>query len=111
MLRFVQAGTKSDADTRDSAVRILREDILTMGATADQSHLPILVKVLRSSEPDLREAAANAIGMIGPTANETSALAQLLPDPVPLVAQAARRALEASPDPAALQLLASSPAR
>ena len=106
VLRFVQAGKTSDADTRDSAVRILREDILTMGATADQSHLPILVKVLRSSEPDLREAAANAIGMIGPTANETNALAQLLPDPVEPVAQAARRALEASPDPAAVQLLA-----
>jgi len=111
VLRFIQAGTKSDADTRDGAVRILREDILTMGATADQSHLPTLVKVLRSSEPDLREAAANAIGMIGPTANETSALAQLLPDPVAPVAQAARRALEASPDPAALQLLANAPAR
>jgi hypothetical protein len=106
VLRFVQAGKTSDADTRDSAVRILREDILTMGATADQNHLPILVKVLRSSEPDLREAAANAIGMIGPTANETNALAQLLPDPVEPVAQAARRALQASPDPAAVQLLA-----
>ena len=39
-------GTKTDEDTRDGAVRILREDILTMGATADQSHLPALVKVL-----------------------------------------------------------------
>jgi hypothetical protein len=105
VLRFIQAGTGSDAETRDGAVRILREDILTMGATADQGHLPTLAKVLRSKEPDLREAAANAIGMIGPTANETSALGQLLRDPVAPVAQAARHALEASRDPAARQLL------
>jgi hypothetical protein len=109
VLRFIQAGTRSDEEARDGAVRILREDILTMGATADQSHLPTLVKVLRSKEPDLREAAANAMGMIGPTTNETSALAQLLRDPVAPVAQAARRALEASRDPAAIQLLANAP--
>ena len=87
-------------------MRILREDILTMGATADQAHLPTLIKVLRSKEPDLREAAANAIGMIGPTTTETNALAQLLRDPVVPVAQAARRALEGSRDPAAADLLA-----
>ena len=79
MLRFIQAGTRSDEETRDGAVRILREDILTMGATADQSLLPTLAKVLSSKEPDLREAAANAMGMIGPTANETNALAQAAP--------------------------------
>ena len=107
VLRFIQAGTRSDEETRDGAVRILREDILTMGATADQIHLATLVKVLRSKEPDLREAAANAIGMIGPTTTETAALAQLLRDPVAPVAQAARRALEGSRDPAARQVLTS----
>jgi hypothetical protein len=109
VLRFIQAGTRSDEQTRDDAVRILREDILTMGATADQSHLPVLAKVLRSKEPDLREAAANAMGMIGPTVNETNALAELLKDADVPVARAARRALEASRDPAALQLLANVP--
>lgn len=109
VLRFIQTGTRSDEQTRDDAVRILREDILTMGATADQSHLPVLAKVLSSKEPDLREAAANAIGMIGPTVNETNALAQALKDAEAPVARAARRALEASRDPAALQLLASAP--
>ena len=106
VLRFIQTGARSDEQTHDDAVRILREDILTMGATADQSHLPVLAKVLRSTEPDLREAAANAMGMIGPTANETNALAPLLRDPEALVARAARRALEASRDPAAAQRLA-----
>ena len=106
MLRFIQTGTRSDEQTHDDAVRILREDILTMGASADQPHLPVLVKVLRSTEPDLREAAANAIGMIGPSANETNALAQLLRDPEAPVARAARRALEASRDPAVPALLA-----
>lgn len=109
VLRFIQAGTRSDEQTRDDAVRILREDLLTMGATADQSHLAVLAKVLSSKEPDLREAAANAMGMIGPTANETSALAQLLKDADVPVARAARRALEASRDPAAVQLLANVP--
>jgi hypothetical protein len=106
VLRFIQAGARSDEQTRDDAVRILREDILTMGASADQSHLPVLVRVLRSRESDLREAAANAMGMIGPTANETNALAQLLKDPEAPVARAARRALEASRDPAVPALLA-----
>jgi hypothetical protein len=110
VLRFIQAGTRNDDQTRDDAVRILREDILTMGASADQSHLPVLAKVLSSKEPDLREAAANAMGMIGPTVNETNALAQLLTDAEAPVARAARRALEASRDPAAPQLLANAPA-
>ena len=106
MLRFIQAGTGSDAQTRNGAVTILKDDILTMGATFDQTYLPILAKILRSSEPDLREAAANAMGMIRPTPSETAALVQLLKDPAAPVAQAARRALEESHDPAALQLLA-----
>lgn len=111
VLRFIQAGTRSDEQTSDDAVRILREDILTMGATADPSHLPVLAKVLSSAEPDLREAAADAMGMIRPTFNETNALAQLLKDAELPVAQAARRALEVSRDPAALQLLANVPER
>ena len=49
------------------------------------------------------------MGMIGPTINETNALAQLLRDAAAPVARAARRALEASRDPAALQLLANVP--
>jgi len=68
-----------------------------------------LAKVLSSKEPDLREAAANAMGMIGPTVSETNALARLLTDAEAPVARAARRALEASRDPAALQLLANAP--
>lgn len=102
--RFLQAGNRNDEQTRRNAVRILKEDILTMGATADSAHLPTLAKILRSNEPELRAAAADAIGMIRPTAAQTDALARLLQDPVAPVAEAARRALEASTDPAARKL-------
>ena len=104
--RFVQAGKGSDEQTRRSAVAILREDLLTMGATADPAHLPTLAKVLRSDAPELRAAAADAMGMIRPTTAETEALARLLQDPAAPVAEAARRALEASADPAARELAA-----
>jgi hypothetical protein len=51
------------------------------------------------------------MGMIRPTFNETNALAQLLKDADVSVSRAARRALEESRDPAALQLLANLPER
>lgn len=102
--RFMQAGKTSDEQTRRDAVQILKDDILTMGASADPAHLPTLAKVLRSAEPELRAAAADAIGMIRPSAAETAALAPLLQDPAAPVVEAARRALAASADPAAREL-------
>lgn len=102
--RFIWAGRRSDERTRRTAVAVLKEDILAMGGTANPAYRPTLAKILRSSEPELRAAAADAIGMIRPTAAETDALARLLQDPVASVAQAARRALEVSPDPAAREL-------
>jgi HEAT repeat protein len=102
--RFVQSGAASDQALHASAVRILREDILTMGATADEGHLPVLTKMLHSEEPDLRAAAADAMGMIRPTQSETAELSRLLKDPVARVADAARRALGESSDPAARTL-------
>ncbi len=104
--RFLQAGKTTDEQTHRAAVQILQDDILTMGASADPAHLPTLAKILRSAEPGLRAAAADAIGMIRPTAAETGALAQLLQDPMPPVVAAARRALAASADPAARELAA-----
>jgi predicted nucleic acid-binding Zn-ribbon protein len=102
--RFVQSGAASDQALHASAVRILREDILTMGATADEGHLPVLTKMLHSEEPDLRAAAADAMGMIRPTQSETAELSRLLKDPVARVSDAARRALGESSDPAARTL-------
>jgi hypothetical protein len=56
--------------------------------------------------PDLRSAAADGIGMIGPTADQTTPLAAALNDPVPAVRLSAAQALSASADPSAKDLLA-----
>jgi hypothetical protein len=86
---------------RKQAVPILKEDLLTLGANADPAYLPLLADMLDSDEPELRTAAADAIGMIGPTPAETPALAALLDDTAPLVRTAAYMALEQSRDPGA----------
>lgn len=88
-------------DLRNEAVRILKEDLRTLGSGADPKDLPLLTKILRSDEAELRAAAADAMGMIKPTAAWTPGLLKALNDPVPAVRGAARRALGASPDQSA----------
>lgn len=97
--RFAVAQTIEGGDKtlRESAVRVLTQDIETMGASGAPAYLPILTVILRSREAELRLAAADSIGMIGPTAAETPELTRLLNDPVPGVAAAARRALAERP--------------
>lgn len=85
---------------RQEAVPIIKEDVLTLGASADPAHLRVLAEILQSDEPELRTAAADAIGMIGPTPAETPALAEAFNDQVPTVRTAAYMALEQSRDPA-----------
>lgn len=109
--RFIKAGKAGDEQTRRIAVRVLKEDILAMGGTADPAHLRTLARILRSPEPELRTAAADAMGMIRPTAGQSDLLAGLLKDPDARVAEAARRALRESTDPAARGLAAVTPAR
>jgi HEAT repeat protein len=106
VLRFVHSGKSLSARERAAAVQILQDDIRTMGATADAAHLPMLTKLLSSDVPEIRSAAADAIGMISPTAAETAALAKLAEDLSAPVAAAARRALSASSDPAAREIAA-----
>jgi len=91
--RFVRMGAEGGPQLRADAVRILKEDLEAIGSTADPDYLPILLPVLRSDDPELRKAAADAIGIIGPTDEEHAELTRLLSDPVPGVAAAARRAL------------------
>jgi len=97
--RFAVAQTLGEDDKalRESAVRVLTQDIETMGASGAPEYLPILTLILRSHEAELRLAAADSIGMIGPTADEMPALTRLLNDPVPGVVAAARRALAERP--------------
>jgi hypothetical protein len=97
--RFALLGEGDDKTVRESALAILKADIETMGASGQAAYLPILTKVLSSPHAELRLAAADSIGMIGPTAAETPELTRLLNDPVPGVAAAARRALAERPPP------------
>jgi hypothetical protein len=94
---------------RSYAVEVLRDDVLLLGSSADPAHLPPLAKLLASDAAELRAAAADAIGMIKPTAAEVPALAVALDDPVPAVRGAALRALEQSNDPAAGRLVKRAP--
>ncbi|MBZ5525760.1 MAG: HEAT repeat domain-containing protein [Acidobacteriia bacterium] len=94
----------ADQSKRRAAVHILRQDILLLGSSANPAYLPRLVTILRNGEPELRSAAAHAIGMAGPGANELPPLRAALNDPVPSVRNAALLALQQSKD-APTQLL------
>ena len=76
---------------RKGAVEILKEDLLTLGSTADRAYLPRIVRMFKSDEVELRIAAADAIGMIGPQEGDLEVLAPLTNDPVPDVRQAVRQ--------------------
>lgn len=73
---------------RPQFVDILKEDVLTLGSSADRKHLPDLVRMLRSDEVELRIAAADAIGMIGPQEQDVDMLIAVTNDPVPDVRHA-----------------------
>lgn len=89
-----KASANSSCDTlRKEAIDILKEDVLTLGSSANREFLPTLLKVSRSDAPELRIAVLDAIGMIGPKASDLPLLARLANDPVPDVRQAAGQAI------------------
>jgi hypothetical protein len=69
--------------TREDAINILKESLLTLGSTADRAHLPDIIGMFKSEEVELRMAAADAIGMIGPQDQDVDAIIPLTNDPVP----------------------------
>ena len=73
---------------RNDFVAILKEDLLTLGATADRQYLADIVRIFRRPEVELRITAADAIGMIGPQDSDVDRLAPLTNDPVPDVRHA-----------------------
>jgi hypothetical protein len=73
---------------RSDFVGILKEDLLTLGSTADRQYLPDIVRILRKREVELRIAAADAIGMIGPQDTDVEMLIPATNDPVPDVRHA-----------------------
>lgn len=99
VMRTIGAQDDSDKALHARAVTILARDIDTLGASAQPEYVPLLVSALASPEPELRAAAADAIGMIGPTEAEKPPLTKLLNDRSPQVVKAAKRALAAPPRP------------
>ena len=73
---------------RKDAVEILKEDLYTLGSSANRTYIPGILKVFKSNLPELRIAAADAIGMIGPQDSDVEMLGPLTNDPVPDVRHA-----------------------
>ena len=69
--------------TRKDAINILKEDLLTLGSTADRTYLPDIIRIFKSEEVELRMATADAIGMIGPQDQDVDAIIPMSNDPVP----------------------------
>jgi len=73
---------------RKDAVEILKEDLRTLGSSANRSYLLTILPVFKSDEVELRIAAADAIGMIGAQDQNSDLLTPLTNDPVPDVRRA-----------------------
>jgi len=78
---------------KKDAVEILTEDLRTLGSSANRTYLPAILGIFKSDEVELRIAAADAIGMIGPQDQDVETLAPLANDPVPDVRRAASQAI------------------
>jgi hypothetical protein len=72
---------------KDSAA-ILVEDLRRLGSTANRKYLPAILRMFSSEEPELRIAAADAIGMIGPQDQDVAMLIPWMNDSVPDVRHA-----------------------
>jgi hypothetical protein len=73
---------------RKDGVEILKEDLSTLGSSTNRTYMPVILKMFKSDEAELRIAAADAIGMIGPQDGDIDLLAPLTNDPVPDVRRA-----------------------
>ena len=86
-------GTGCDKLRKD-AIEILKEDLLTLGSSANRSYLLSILAVFTSDAPELRVAAADAIGMIGVQDQDLPLLSPLTNDPVPDVRRALTQMLQ-----------------
>jgi hypothetical protein len=90
---------------RKDTVEILKEDLRTLGSSADRGYLLTILPVFKSDEAELRIAAADAIGMIGPQDQDADLLAPLTNDPVPDVRRAVGQMLQRGKKGSAISLL------
>ena len=68
---------------RKDSVEIVKDNLHTLGSSAKRTYLPTILRFFKSDEVELRIAAADAIGMIGPQDSDVELLAPLTNDPVP----------------------------
>ena len=73
---------------RKDAVEIVKEDLHTLGSSANRTYMPTILKIFNNDDVVLRIAAADAIGMIGPQDSDVDTLIPLTNDPVPDVRRA-----------------------
>jgi hypothetical protein len=86
---------EANCDTlKKEAVEILKEDVHTLGSSADQTYIPFILTLFKSDEPELRIAAADALGMIGPQDAYVETLSRAANDPVPDVRRAMAQMLQ-----------------
>jgi hypothetical protein len=78
---------------KKDAVEILTEDLRTLGSSTNRTYLPAILGIFKSPEIELRIAAADAIGMMGPQDQDVETLAPLANDPVPDVRRAVSQAI------------------
>ncbi len=85
---------------RKDAVEIVKEDLHTLGSSADRTYMPTILKIFKNDDVELRIAAADAIGMIGPQDSDVEKLAPLTNDPVPDVRRAVMQMVARGKGPA-----------
>lgn len=78
---------------RPQFVEIIKEDLWTLGSSADRKFLPDILRAFTVEEVELRIAAAQALGMIGPQDQDADTLARLANDPVADVRHAVTNAI------------------
>ncbi|MCW5782960.1 MAG: HEAT repeat domain-containing protein [Nitrospirales bacterium] len=66
----------------------------TLGSSANPTYLPVIFNLFNAKEPELRIAAADAVGMIGPPESGMAHLVALANGPVPDVRKAASQMLQ-----------------
>ena len=90
---------------RKDFVAILKEDLWTLGSTADRQYIPDIVRFFRKRpEVELRIDAVHAIGMIGPEDSDVKMLVPMTNDPVPDVRQAVSHTISSGKGTALLLL-------
>jgi HEAT repeats len=85
---------------RKEAIDILKEDLHTLGSSADHRYFLTILKIFKSDEPELRIAAADALGMIGPQDRDAIPLSLIANDPVPDVRRAISQTISRGKGPA-----------